>query len=62
MTFRQWRHYSAATALVKVDQGEPSIVLQPSLKCYLRLTFVVHFLFAWGAEITILSSRDALVL
>ena len=33
-----------------------------SLKCYLRLIFIVHFLFEWVYEITILPSTCAIVL
>ena len=35
---------------------------QPSLKCFLRLIFFVHFLLEWVDEITILPSTGATVL
>ena len=34
----------------------------PSLNCYLRLIFFVHFLFEWGDAITILPATGATVL
>ena len=57
MKFSVSSRYSTSSYLYYVRWASPS-----SLKGYLRLIFIDHFLFEWVGEITILPSTGAIVL